>query len=82
MNADVFIDELAARGRVLVLGGLAVIAHGLTRSTRDADHETCKAALANPHDGVRRLAVSTLRRFAEDGAPFALEILREYERSQ
>jgi hypothetical protein len=37
MTAQDFIEQLATRGRLLVLGGLAVIAHGLARSTRDAD---------------------------------------------
>jgi hypothetical protein len=35
MTAQEFIDRLSARGRVMMLGGLAVIAHGLARSTRD-----------------------------------------------
>jgi hypothetical protein len=37
MSAEAFIERLATRGRVLMLGGLAVIAHGLARSTRDVD---------------------------------------------
>lgn len=32
-----FIDELSRRHRVVMLGGLAVIAHGLSRQTKDAD---------------------------------------------
>lgn len=31
------IEQLAAKRRVLVLGGMAVIAHGLSRTTEDAD---------------------------------------------
>ena len=34
---DIFIRRLTARHRVVVLGGLAVIAHGLSRSTYDGD---------------------------------------------
>jgi hypothetical protein len=34
---DIFIRQLTARHRVVVLGGLAVIAHGLSRSTFDGD---------------------------------------------
>lgn len=37
MTAQTFIDRLSTRGRILMLGGLAVIAHGLSRSTRDTD---------------------------------------------
>ncbi len=32
-----FVDHLAQQRRVIVLGGLAVISHGLSRSTKDAD---------------------------------------------
>jgi hypothetical protein len=32
-----FVRELAARHRVVLLGGIAVIAHGLTRQTKDYD---------------------------------------------
>jgi len=34
---DAFLRALTARHRVLLLGGLAVIAHGLSRATKDAD---------------------------------------------
>ena len=41
MEADIpknlFIRELAARHRVILLGGMAVIAHGLSRQTKDFD---------------------------------------------
>jgi len=37
MTTQEFIDQLTSRGRVILLGGLAVIAHGLSRSTKDAD---------------------------------------------
>jgi len=36
-TAGQFIEKLASRHRVLVIGGLAVIAHGLNRPTMDAD---------------------------------------------
>lgn len=36
-TTDIFIRRLTARHRVVVLGGLAVIAHGLSRSTYDGD---------------------------------------------
>lgn len=36
-TAGQFIEELARRHRVLVIGGLAVIAHGFNRPTKDAD---------------------------------------------
>ena len=32
-----FIEQLAKRGRILLLGGMAVIAHGLARVTKDID---------------------------------------------
>ena len=34
---DAFIRRLTGGHRVLLLGGLAVIAHGLARATKDAD---------------------------------------------
>lgn len=36
-TAGQFIEALASRHRVLVIGGLAVIAHGFNRPTKDAD---------------------------------------------
>lgn len=39
ITADRFIEILAVRHRVLLLGWLAVIAHGLDRMTRDVDRE-------------------------------------------
>ena len=37
ITADRFIEILAVRHRVLLLGGLAIIAHGLDRMTKDVD---------------------------------------------
>lgn len=36
-KASEIIERLAAKRRVLILGGIAVIAHGLSRTTEDAD---------------------------------------------
>ncbi|MBN1673289.1 MAG: hypothetical protein JXR37_19745 [Kiritimatiellae bacterium] len=36
-SSRAFVESLAEEGRVLLLGGLAVIAHGLTRATTDID---------------------------------------------
>jgi hypothetical protein len=36
-SVQAFIDQLTANHRVVVLGGLAVIAHGYSRHTKDAD---------------------------------------------
>ena len=36
-SADRFVAKLATRSRVLLLGGMAVIAHGLDRKTKDVD---------------------------------------------
>jgi len=36
-SVENFISELASEGRILLIGGLAVIAHGLSRGTKDAD---------------------------------------------
>lgn len=36
-SLDHLISRLAEHGRILLLGGLAIIAHGLSRATRDAD---------------------------------------------
>lgn len=37
LSTDDFTSELARRHRVLLLGGMAIIAHGLSRPTRDSD---------------------------------------------
>ncbi len=37
VTVDAFLMHLAARHRVMLLGGLAVIAHGFSRATKDAD---------------------------------------------
>ena len=37
LSANLFVRELARRHRVMLLGGLAVIAHGLERKTKDVD---------------------------------------------
>lgn len=37
ISADLFVASLAKRHRVLLLGGMAVIAHGLSRKTKDVD---------------------------------------------
>lgn len=37
INADVFIHALAAKQRVVLLGGMAIISHGLSRKTKDVD---------------------------------------------
>lgn len=47
---------------------------------RYVDHETCRAALANPHAEVRALAVETLRELAAGQNPFAREMLAELDR--
>ena len=36
-SSEQFLEELGGRGRILLLGGVAVIAHGLARATRDVD---------------------------------------------
>ncbi len=36
-ESDDFSDALSEHSRVLLLGGLAIIAHGLSRPTEDAD---------------------------------------------
>jgi hypothetical protein len=42
---------------------------------RYADHETCRAALANPAESVRALSIATLRELATGQNPFARELL-------
>ena len=37
ISADIFVTQLAQRHRVLMLGGMAVIAHGFSRKTKDVD---------------------------------------------
>ena len=36
-TAEKFIEDLASRARIILIGGLAVIAHGFSRTTKDAD---------------------------------------------
>lgn len=37
ISADIFVTQLAQHHRVLMLGGMAVIAHGFSRKTKDVD---------------------------------------------
>ncbi len=46
---------------------------------RYVDHETCRAALTNPHEEVRALAIETLREMAAGQNPFAREMLAELD---
>jgi hypothetical protein len=70
-TAGQFVEELASRHRVLVIGGPAVIAHGFNRPTMDGDWRTCEAALTNPDSAVTEIATAYLREFAADGDPFS-----------
>ncbi len=59
---NLFIRELAARHRVILLGGMAMIAHGLTRQTEDFD------IWLEPFSGAQEWAamlLATTRIFAE-----------------
>ena len=59
---NLFIRELAARHRVILLGGMAMIAHGLTRQTKDFD------IWLEPFSGAQEWAamlLATTRIFAE-----------------
>ena len=96
-ESDELIRRLAGEFRVLTLGGLAVIATGLSRNTYDADiwvepfaspqeavrmlgrfltPRVAEAALAHPDKGVEELARKFLHELAEEGDPYAVEILR------
>jgi len=44
-----------------------------------SDSVVLRRALLNPHEAVRQIALSQLHRFAEDGDPFAIDILKEQE---
>ena len=37
ISANIFVTQLAQRYRMLMLGGMAVIAHGFSRKTKDVD---------------------------------------------
>lgn len=37
LKADIFIHSLAAENRVVLIGGMAIISHGLSRRTKDVD---------------------------------------------
>jgi hypothetical protein len=87
---DNFIRDLTQRHRVIVLGGLAVIAHGFSRSTYDEDiwldpmgssteWQVRLPALQNPSPEVRELAMTHLREFAAAGDPFSQAILEGRE---
>lgn len=66
------ITRLASRERVVMIGGLAVIAHGLSRSTKDA-----KEGLGNTLPEVREVIWREIEKLAADGDPFANELLEE-----
>jgi hypothetical protein len=36
-TAEKFIEDLASRARIILIEGLAVIAHGFSRTTKDVD---------------------------------------------
>lgn len=46
-TVEKFLETLSRRGRVLLLGGLAIVVHGLSRTTKDADiwFEPCESIL-------------------------------------
>jgi hypothetical protein len=52
-NLDAFLRKLTRTRRVILLGGLAVIAHGLSRATKDAD--VWLEPLDSPEDWARAL---------------------------
>ncbi|NJK93399.1 MAG: hypothetical protein HC904_17240 [Blastochloris sp.] len=52
-KVQTFIDQLSARHRVIVLGGLAVIAHGYSRHTQDVD--IWLEPMSSVEDWVKRL---------------------------
>jgi hypothetical protein len=48
---------------------------------RYADAQICEFALRNPDVKVRALAVNMLNSLAEDGNPYACEIIKRYNKA-
>ena len=73
MEADIpknlFIRELASRHRVILLGGMAVIAHGFSRQTRDFD--IWLEPFASPREWAMKLLATT--RFFPEARFWSLE---------
>lgn len=83
-TSDEFIRHLSSNHRVVVIGGLAVIAHGLSRTTMDADvwldpldsHESWSKALADacrPFPGLTMHRLPGWREIDETGIPEVAE---------
>ena len=64
------IDRLTVEHRVVIVGGVAVIAHGMSRHTKDAD------VWLDPMDSAEKW---DLREFADAGDPFSLAIIEGRE---
>jgi hypothetical protein len=68
-TAGQFISTLTENHDIIVIGGLAVIAHGFNRPALDGDWRTCEAAPTIPDSAVTEIATGYLREFAADGDP-------------
>lgn len=74
---DLLFLEAKIRGRIGAELERASLDEAHALFARYADHATCAAALKNPHPEVQALALETLKEFAEQGNPFARELLAE-----
>lgn len=73
--ADMFFLEAKVRQRFCERLWQCLLKEAEDMFIRYADHETCRAALRNPDDAVRRLARDVLKELAASGDPFANDIL-------
>lgn len=84
INADAFTHALAARHRVVLLGGMAIISHGLSRKTKDVDiwldplHSAAEWAAAL-NECLGRFSKGYLWSLAERRVLSSDEILEEIE---
>ena len=84
-KANDFITRLASTHRVVTIGGLAVIAHGRNRPTKDAD--VWLEPFSSPHEWADHLCLfcekflgltlRCLQEMAAEGDPFCQAILKK-----
>lgn len=73
--ADISFLETKIRGRFSGFLKGCSYQDALSFFERYADHLTCKAVLENPNPSVRDLGMNLLKEWANEGDPFALDIL-------
>jgi hypothetical protein len=76
---DILFLEAKARKRWLEILPTATREEAESLFARFVDWQTCQAAMRNPEQAVRELAIGYLREFAREGDPFSQAILANRE---